>query len=114
MAKITADLERTARYKNARGKGGFVRASWAEFSELVAAAHVHTVKEYGPDRVVGFSPIPAMLPVSYSSGTRFLSMIGGTILSFYDWYADMPIASPRCSVTRPTCPSRVTGGTRRT
>jgi nitrate reductase alpha subunit len=94
-AEITADPERTARYKGARGKGGFVRAAWDEVSELIAAAHVHTVKEYGPDRVVGFSPIPAMSQVSYSAGTRFLSMIGGTILSFYDWYADMPIASPQ-------------------
>nr|WP_243639597.1 nitrate reductase subunit alpha [Streptacidiphilus pinicola] len=94
-AEITRDPERTARYKGARGKGGFVRAGWDEVSELIAAAHVHTVKRYGPDRVVGFSPIPAMSQVSYSAGTRFLSMIGGTILSFYDWYADMPIASPQ-------------------
>ena len=64
-------------------------------SELIAAAHVHTIKAYGPDRVVGFSPIPAMSQVSYAAGTRFLSLIGGTILSFYDWYADMPIASPQ-------------------
>ncbi|HYB49285.1 MAG TPA: nitrate reductase subunit alpha, partial [Streptosporangiaceae bacterium] len=94
-ADITGDPERTARYKRARGQGGFVRADWQEVSELIAAAHVHTVKAYGPDRVVGFSPIPAMSMVSYSAGTRFLSMIGGTILSFYDWYADMPIASPQ-------------------
>ena len=94
-AEITGDPERTARYKGARGKGGFVRSTWEEVSELIAAAHVHTVKAYGPDRVVGFSPIPAMSMVSYSAGTRFLSMIGGTILSFYDWYADMPIASPQ-------------------
>ncbi|HEY7010429.1 MAG TPA: molybdopterin-dependent oxidoreductase, partial [Jatrophihabitantaceae bacterium] len=94
-AEITGDPERTARYKSARGKGGFVRSTWDEVSELIAAAHVHTIKTYGPDRVVGFSPIPAMSQVSYSAGTRFLSMIGGTILSFYDWYADMPIASPQ-------------------
>ncbi len=94
-AEITSDPERAARYKNARGKGGFVRSSWPEVSELIAAAHVHTIKSYGPDRVVGFSPIPAMSQVSYAAGTRFLSMIGGTILSFYDWYADMPIASPQ-------------------
>ncbi len=94
-AEITGNPERAARYKSARGKGGFLRATWDEVSELIAAAHVHTVKEYGPDRVVGFSPIPAMSQVSYSAGTRFLSMIGGTILSFYDWYADMPIASPQ-------------------
>ncbi|OBH20232.1 nitrate reductase subunit alpha [Mycolicibacter terrae] len=94
-AEITGDPERAARYKSARGQGGFLRASWAEVSELIAAAHVHTISEYGPDRVVGFSPIPAMSQVSYAAGTRFLSMIGGTILSFYDWYADMPIASPQ-------------------
>ncbi len=94
-AEITSDPERTALYKGTRGKGGFVRSTWPEVSELIAAAHVHTIKEFGPDRVVGFSPIPAMSQVSYSAGTRFLSMIGGTILSFYDWYADMPIASPQ-------------------
>jgi len=94
-AEITGNPETSARYKQARGKGGFVRSSWPEVSELIAAAHVHTVKAYGPDRVVGFSPIPAMSQVSYSAGSRFLSMIGGTILSFYDWYADMPIASPQ-------------------
>jgi nitrate reductase alpha subunit len=94
-AEITGDPERAGRYKTARGKGGFVRSTWPEVSELIAAAHLHTVKRYGPDRVVGFSPIPAMSQVSYAAGTRFLSMIGGTILSFYDWYADMPIASPQ-------------------
>ncbi|MBO0811737.1 MAG: nitrate reductase subunit alpha [Microlunatus sp.] len=94
-AEITRDPDRAARYKTARGKGGFVRSTWPEVVELIAAAHVHTIKDYGPDRVVGFSPIPAMSQVSYSAGTRFLSMIGGTILSFYDWYADLPAASPQ-------------------
>ncbi len=94
-AEISGDPEKMARYKKFRGKGGLVRSTWPEVSELIAAAHVHTIKTYGPDRVVGFSPIPAMSQVSYSAGTRFLSMIGGTILSFYDWYADMPIASPQ-------------------
>ncbi len=94
-AEITGDPERAARYKQARGKGGFVRSTWPEVTELIAAAHVHTIGAYGPDRVVGFSPIPAMSQVSYAAGTRFLSLIGGTILSFYDWYADMPIAAPQ-------------------
>ena len=86
---------RRAPYKSQRGKGGFVRASWDEVAELIAAAHVHTVKRYGPDRIAGFSPIPAMSMVSYSAGTRFLSLIGGVCLSFYDWYADLPPASPQ-------------------
>jgi nitrate reductase / nitrite oxidoreductase, alpha subunit len=94
-AEIVDDPGRSGRYKRERGKGGFVRASWDEVTELVAAAHVHTIKRYGPDRVVGFSPIPAMSMASYAAGTRFLSLIGGVILSFYDWYADLPPASPQ-------------------
>ena len=82
-------------YKEMRGRGGFVRAKWDEALELVAAANVHTVKQYGPDRVVGFSPIPAMSMVSYASGARYLSLIGGTLLSFYDWYCDLPPSSPQ-------------------
>ena len=31
---------------------------------MIAAAHVHTIKTYGPDRVAGFSPIPAMSMVA--------------------------------------------------
>src|SRR3546814_787735 len=87
--------QRAAAYKKARGKGGLVRASWEEAVEIVAAAHVHTIKEWGPDRVAGFSPIPAMSMVSHASGARFMHLIGGSMLSFYDWYADLPVASPQ-------------------
>jgi len=82
-------------YVEARGKGGLMRASWDEVNELMAAAHVSTIERYGPDRIAGFSPIPAMSMASYSGGTRFLSLIGGVCLSFYDWYADLPPASPQ-------------------
>ena len=86
---------RAKAYKSARGKGGLVRATWEEAAEIVAAAHVHTIKKYGPDRVAGFSPIPAMSMVSHASGARFVNLIGGSMLSFYDWYADLPVASPQ-------------------
>ena len=33
--------------------------------------------------------------VSQAEGARFISLIGGTMLSFYDWYADLPVASPQ-------------------
>ena len=94
-AEIVDDPERSRLYRSQRGKGGFVRATWDEVVELVAAAHVHTIKRYGPDRCIGFTPIPAMSMASYAAGTRFLSLIGGVILSFYDWYADLPPASPQ-------------------
>ncbi|MFF7067170.1 nitrate reductase subunit alpha [Streptomyces pseudovenezuelae] len=94
-ADIQADPERRRRYQQARGKGGLVRATWDEAVEIVAAAHVHTIKEYGPDRIAGFSPIPAMSMVSHAGGARFHSLIGAPMLSFYDWYADLPVASPQ-------------------
>ena len=94
-AEITGDREKRRRYQQARGKGGLVRASWAEAIEIAAAAHVHTIKTYGPDRVSGFSPIPAMSMVSHCVGTRFIQLIGGVMTSFYDWYADLPVASPQ-------------------
>ncbi len=83
-----------AAYVETRGKGGFVRATWDEAVEIVAAANAHTVKAYGPDRVFGFSPIPAMSMISYAAGSRYLSLLGGVCMSFYDWYCDLPPASP--------------------
>ena len=52
-------------------------------------------RNYGPDRVIGFSPIPAMSMVSYAAGSRYLSLLGGVCMSFYDWYCDLPPASPQ-------------------
>ncbi|QGH68241.1 nitrate reductase subunit alpha [Pseudactinotalea sp. HY158] len=94
-AAVVADRAGAARYKAQRGKGGLVRARWEEVTEIIAAAYVHTIKEYGPDRIAGFSPIPAMSQISFSSGARFHQLIGGPMLSFYDWYADLPPASPQ-------------------
>ncbi|MFI6938411.1 nitrate reductase subunit alpha [Streptomyces sp. NPDC050418] len=94
-ADIQADPERRRTYQQARGKGGLVRATWDEALEIVAAAHVHTIKEHGPDRIAGFSPIPAMSMVSHAAGARFMGLIGAPMLSFYDWYADLPVASPQ-------------------
>ncbi len=94
-ADIMDDPERRRRYMRARGKGGLVRVRWDEALEIVAAAQVHTIRKWGPDRVTGMSPIPAMSMASYAAGSRYNALIGGSQLSFYDWYADLPIASPQ-------------------
>jgi nitrate reductase alpha subunit len=91
---IQANPEARASYQRARGKGGFRRTSWSEVLPLLAAANLHTVKTHGPDRIAGFSPIPAMSMLSYAAGARFLQLMGGISLSFYDWYCDLPPASP--------------------
>ncbi|CQR42930.1 MAG: nitrate reductase subunit alpha [Betaproteobacteria bacterium] len=91
---IQNDPVKRQRYQKARGKGGFRRVHWDEALELISAASVHTVKKYGPDRLVGFSPIPAMSMISFAAGSRFLQLMGGVNLSFYDWYCDLPPAFP--------------------
>lgn len=92
---IVEDPHKAKAYKSQRGKGGMVRVGWDEALELVAAAHVYTAKEYGPDRIAAFTVIPAMSIISYGAGARFYQLIGATLLSFYDWYADLPPASPQ-------------------
>lgn len=93
-ASIQENPEKRSRYQRARGKGGFRRFKWEEALELISAANIYTVKKHGPDRIAGFSPIPAMSMVSYAAGARFLQLLGGVSLSFYDWYCDLPSASP--------------------
>ncbi|MEI6620457.1 MAG: nitrate reductase subunit alpha [Actinomycetes bacterium] len=95
FADVATDPDKRRRYQSARGKGGLVRTTWDEALEIVAASQVHAIKEYGPDRVAGFSPIPAMSMASHAAGARYTSLLGGTMVSFYDWYADLPIASPQ-------------------
>ena len=93
--EISTDPVKRRRYQQARGKGGLVRVSWDEALEIAAASYVNTIKNYGPDRLVSFSPIPAMSMVSHAVGTRFTHLLGGAMTSFYDWYADLPVASPQ-------------------
>jgi len=94
-ADVMGDPERRQRYMRARGKGGLVRVRWEEALEIVAAAQVHTIRAWGPDRIAAFSPIPAMSMASHAAGARYNALLGGSLLSFYDWYADLPIASPQ-------------------
>lgn len=91
---IVADETKRARIQRARGKGGFRRGTWEEALEIAAAASLSTARAFGPDRIFGFSPIPAMSYLSYAGGSRFLQLLGGVNLSFYDWYCDLPNAFP--------------------
>ncbi len=93
-ASIQRDPDARTRYQRARGKGGFRRVALSEAIEILAASNIYTIRKYGPDRIVGFSPIPAMSQLSYAAGARMLQLMGGINLSFYDWYCDLPPASP--------------------
>ncbi|MCC6861214.1 MAG: nitrate reductase subunit alpha [Bryobacterales bacterium] len=91
---LVENPESRARWQRARGKGGFRRADWDTAVELIAASCIYTIRKHGPDRIAGFSPIPAMSMISYAAGSRMLQLMGGISLSFYDWYCDLPPASP--------------------
>ncbi len=91
---LVENPESRRRWQRARGKGGLRRTDWDTVLEIISASLVHTIKSHGPDRIAGFSPIPAMSMISYASGARLLQLIGGVSLSFYDWYCDLPTASP--------------------
>ncbi|MEG2140633.1 MAG: molybdopterin-dependent oxidoreductase, partial [Bilophila sp.] len=92
---IQSNPAKRTSYQQARGKGGFVRFSWDEAAEMIAASLIYTIQEHGPDRIFGFTPLPAMSMTSFASGARFLTMIGASMVSFYDWYCDLPPASPQ-------------------
>src|SRR5699024_1584135 len=94
-ASIVEDEEKAMSYKKVRGKGGHVRVDWQDALQLISAQLIYTIRKYGPDRIAGFTPIPAMSMISYAAGSRFISLLGGEMLSFYDWYADLPPASPQ-------------------
>jgi nitrate reductase alpha subunit len=94
-ANLVEHNEKRQEWQAQRGMGGFVRTTWDEVNEIIASANVYTIKKHGPDRIIGFSPIPAMSMVSYAAGSRYLSLIGGVCMSFYDWYCDLPPSSPQ-------------------
>lgn len=91
---LVENPESRQRWQRARGKGGFRRLDWDTALEIMAAANVHTIQTHGPDRIAGFSPIPAMSMISHAAGNRMVQLMGGVSLSFYDWYCDLPPASP--------------------
>ena len=55
-ALIQQNPEARRDYQQVRGMGGFVRSSWDEVNQLIAAANVYTIKQHGPDRVRTTSP----------------------------------------------------------
>ena len=93
---IVDDPERARRYKSARGKGGLVRATLGRGDRdrrRRPRAHDQEVRP-GPGRRLLADPGDVDgLPRRPAPGS--CSLIGGSMLSFYDWYADLPVASPQ-------------------
>ena len=77
-----------------RGEGKWKRVSWDEALDDIAETVLDTVLEGNYDGISGFTPIPAMSPASFASGSRLVNLLGGVSHSFYDWYSDLPPGQP--------------------
>ncbi|MFC7045735.1 molybdopterin-dependent oxidoreductase [Halobacteriaceae archaeon GCM10025711] len=77
-----------------RGEGKWKQISWDQALEEIAEQVVDTVQAGNYDGISGFTPIPAMSPVSFASGSRMINLLGGVSHSFYDWYSDLPPGQP--------------------
>src|SRR6185503_10713160 len=46
-ARIVGDEAKRRSWQQVRGLGGFVRSSWDEVNEIIAAANIHTIRRHG-------------------------------------------------------------------
>jgi nitrate reductase alpha subunit len=78
----------------ARGEGLWQQITWDAALTEIADKVLDTIQVEGPDALTFFTVIPAMSPVSFSSGARMAHLLGGVVCSVYDWYCDLPPGSP--------------------
>ncbi len=88
--RVKYPLKRTGE----RGEGKWKRIDWDTALDEISEEVIDTVTEGNYDGISGFTPIPAMSPVSFASGSRLINLLGGVSHSFYDWYADLPPGQP--------------------
>jgi len=77
-----------------RGDGKWKQISWDQALTEIAEEVLDVMEDGDYDGISGFTPIPAMSPVSFASGSRMINLLGGVSHSFYDWYSDLPPGQP--------------------
>ena len=61
-------------------------------NEIIAAANAYTAKTSAPTGCYRLLADPGHVDGLYAAGSRYLSLLGGACMSFYDWYCDLPPA----------------------
>ena len=89
--------------KGMRGTRRLRRADWDEANEMIAASNVYTIKKYGPDRIVGFSPIPAM-SMMLRNRRAHAQLMGGSPCRSTTGIATCRQPRPRPGASRPDVP----------
>ncbi|MFB6157481.1 MAG: molybdopterin-dependent oxidoreductase, partial [Haloferacaceae archaeon] len=77
-----------------RGDARWKQVSWDEALAAIADHVIDEVVAGRYDAISGFTPIPAMSPVSFAAGSRLINLLGGLSHSFYEWYSDLPPGQP--------------------
>ena len=73
---IVENREKARTYKQARGKGGFIRANWDEVLQLVSASLLYTVMKYGEPKCWLFTNSSYVDVKSCFAGSRFMQLMG--------------------------------------
>lgn len=91
---ISQTSELASSYKKRRGLGGFVRSTRREVNELVAAANNFTIKNMVPTVLLDFL-LFRLCRWSATLPDLVIFLLLGCSAIFYDWYCDLPPASPQ-------------------
>ena len=94
FGEISTDPEKRKRYQSAVARAGSCEQRGGSPRDRCRRPGSRDQGSMGLT-VLRVLPIPAMSMASHAAGARYTSLLGGTMISFYDWYADLPIASPQ-------------------
>ncbi len=109
-ASIIEDADKAKSFKQARGRGGFVRSSWQEVNELIAASNVYTIKITA--RTVSLASRQfRQCRWFLTHRVRAISLIGGTCLASTTGTATCLLRLRKPGVSKLTYRNLLTGTT---
>ncbi|GAB4230772.1 MAG: hypothetical protein Kow00109_02660 [Acidobacteriota bacterium] len=106
---LRSDPAVARKWQRARGFGGFVPVDWEEAEELLAAALVAQVRSGAASEIVGYGGDPSGALVAAAAGSRFVRLLGGTLLAPARWESSAPAAPVEPLLASPIRTERLAG-----